>query len=451
MPHADYYKSGDYNAECSMCGGKFKAGELRKHWQGMYRCARCWEPRQPQDFVKAPPPETPPPWIQPPNDVFAPLCSAQTRSAVPGSAGPGCAIPSYIFFGAQPVDLAEGTASVWWGNGPAPVPTNTSWPAPPGPPGFTDFAYIASSDSTTMGMGVVAAYRTFDGATWEAATSPCIIVYGVAASRDLQRIVLFGDIADDGSPAVFYSDDYGDTWTQGSMPAGIDVTQVGAPYCVLYSTYYNRFFASAEATAIGDVVVVESADGITWTQAATTVRANLGLIFSHEGSVVCPVGDNRYLWTTNGSSWSVSTGSAFATNNAVWADHLSAFFKGRIDIYTSADGITWSIAFNPASNMNAYALAYSPSLERMSAGADGSWYSDDGTTWTQGNTPAAAIEPTRQVLWSPTWSRFYSIDSFNPIVTETTFIYSSLDGIDWTLMFQEEWITGSPGKMAIAV
>lgn len=95
MPDADYYGFGNFNANCSMCHGKFKASELRRHWQGMFRCIRCWEPRQPQDFVRAGPPEEPVPWAQPPNDVFVQVeCDFQTRSALPGYGTPGCMTPS---------------------------------------------------------------------------------------------------------------------------------------------------------------------------------------------------------------------------------------------------------------------------------------------------------------------------------------------------------------------
>jgi hypothetical protein len=52
MGRADYYKSGDYNSICDYCGRKFKFSALRKTWDGFYNCKRCWEPRQPQDFVR---------------------------------------------------------------------------------------------------------------------------------------------------------------------------------------------------------------------------------------------------------------------------------------------------------------------------------------------------------------------------------------------------------------
>ncbi len=51
MGHADQYAPGDFNAICSVCGSKYKFSELTRHWQGMYRCRNCWEPRHPQDFV----------------------------------------------------------------------------------------------------------------------------------------------------------------------------------------------------------------------------------------------------------------------------------------------------------------------------------------------------------------------------------------------------------------
>ena len=74
MGRADYLAPGDYNAMCSRCGKKFKASMLRRHWQGMYRCDKCWEPRQPQDFVRAIPDVQTPPIVQPwPVDRFVEL------------------------------------------------------------------------------------------------------------------------------------------------------------------------------------------------------------------------------------------------------------------------------------------------------------------------------------------------------------------------------------------
>jgi hypothetical protein len=55
MGHADYLRlGGDYNAICDRCGSKFKFSQLKLEWDGLYVCTAngCWEPRQPQDYVK---------------------------------------------------------------------------------------------------------------------------------------------------------------------------------------------------------------------------------------------------------------------------------------------------------------------------------------------------------------------------------------------------------------
>jgi hypothetical protein len=53
MPHLTYYVSGDYNAQCDQCGRGFKFSALRKRWDNAWTCSACWEPRHPQDFVRA--------------------------------------------------------------------------------------------------------------------------------------------------------------------------------------------------------------------------------------------------------------------------------------------------------------------------------------------------------------------------------------------------------------
>lgn len=66
----DYFINGDWNAYCARCGGKFKASQLRKQWQGYYVCPDDWEPRQPQDFVRSIRERPEVPWAQDPADIF---------------------------------------------------------------------------------------------------------------------------------------------------------------------------------------------------------------------------------------------------------------------------------------------------------------------------------------------------------------------------------------------
>lgn len=51
----DTFILGDSNAICDCCGFKVKQSALRKRWDGAMVCSADWEPRHPQDMVKARP------------------------------------------------------------------------------------------------------------------------------------------------------------------------------------------------------------------------------------------------------------------------------------------------------------------------------------------------------------------------------------------------------------
>jgi hypothetical protein len=89
---ADYYAPGDYNAVCSLCGTKYKASQLLRHWQGLYRCDRCWEIRHPQDFVRGVQDIQKVPWDQPPKSFYIQICTFNGQSAIAGWAIAGCMI-----------------------------------------------------------------------------------------------------------------------------------------------------------------------------------------------------------------------------------------------------------------------------------------------------------------------------------------------------------------------
>lgn len=52
MGKADYYKKGDYNVICDICGTKHKASDCRMQWNNLFTCSTCYEERNPQDFVR---------------------------------------------------------------------------------------------------------------------------------------------------------------------------------------------------------------------------------------------------------------------------------------------------------------------------------------------------------------------------------------------------------------
>lgn len=95
MSGSDYLKLGDWNAVCSMCGMKKKAGEMVKNWQGMYRCPEHNEPRHPQDFVRAVPDVQTPPWVQPPADTFRAVCTLNGQCGLPDVGTADCALPDF--------------------------------------------------------------------------------------------------------------------------------------------------------------------------------------------------------------------------------------------------------------------------------------------------------------------------------------------------------------------
>jgi len=95
---ADYLVLGDWNTICFVCGKKFKASEMRKHWKGYWVCSRDWEPRHPQDFVRATADVVTPPWVQPePADNILVQCTLQGQMSVGGYAVAGCMVAGVSF------------------------------------------------------------------------------------------------------------------------------------------------------------------------------------------------------------------------------------------------------------------------------------------------------------------------------------------------------------------
>lgn len=50
------------NAICDRCGFKFRLGQLRKEWTNLMVCSGpetndCWDPRHPQEYLRAPGPD----------------------------------------------------------------------------------------------------------------------------------------------------------------------------------------------------------------------------------------------------------------------------------------------------------------------------------------------------------------------------------------------------------
>ena len=64
MSYYSRYNSGDWKAICDVCGREFKASKLKQRWDGLMVDSLCWEPRQPQDFVRGVPDPQLVPWVR---------------------------------------------------------------------------------------------------------------------------------------------------------------------------------------------------------------------------------------------------------------------------------------------------------------------------------------------------------------------------------------------------
>ncbi len=88
----NYFKAGDWNAICDLCGFRYKASELKKNWKGEMVCPSDFELRHPQEFVRVRPEKISVPWARPESDLFVgPACFIWDSSGYTGLGIVGCA------------------------------------------------------------------------------------------------------------------------------------------------------------------------------------------------------------------------------------------------------------------------------------------------------------------------------------------------------------------------
>lgn len=91
MGRFDYYKHGDWNAICDVCGRKYKGSMLRQRWDGLMVCPDDFEQRHPQEYVRGVVDNPTPPFTRPPPpDVFTVFCTLEGSWSVGGYAVVGC-------------------------------------------------------------------------------------------------------------------------------------------------------------------------------------------------------------------------------------------------------------------------------------------------------------------------------------------------------------------------
>ena len=88
-----WWKSGQYNALCDVCGFKFKSVDLKQRWDGLMVCETDWETRHPQELIRPIQDQNKLPWTRPePLDLTINVCSIPGTSGVAGYAEAGCSV-----------------------------------------------------------------------------------------------------------------------------------------------------------------------------------------------------------------------------------------------------------------------------------------------------------------------------------------------------------------------
>jgi hypothetical protein len=82
------YEPGNYWAVCDRCGIDHRISEMKETWDGLLVCERDWEPRHPQEFIRAVADKVAPDGdIRPPpaQDTFIEVSYSVTQPGVPNS------------------------------------------------------------------------------------------------------------------------------------------------------------------------------------------------------------------------------------------------------------------------------------------------------------------------------------------------------------------------------
>lgn len=77
-----FYKSGQWNVNCDVCGFKFKSNEIRKRWDNLMVCEADYEADHPQKYLRVYGDKIATPYVREmSDDSFIFVCTAWTKTA----------------------------------------------------------------------------------------------------------------------------------------------------------------------------------------------------------------------------------------------------------------------------------------------------------------------------------------------------------------------------------
>lgn len=88
-----YFKSGQWNVICDVCGKRYKIGQVRKRWDGLIVCDQDFEQDHPQKYLRVRETGQAVPIIRDePQDNFRLVCDLAGTSGYASWAVAGCAV-----------------------------------------------------------------------------------------------------------------------------------------------------------------------------------------------------------------------------------------------------------------------------------------------------------------------------------------------------------------------
>jgi hypothetical protein len=243
---------------------------------------------------------------------------------------------------------------------------------------------VVSGTPTTEGLGSVT-FRATDVLANRADSN--VVGFDVEAPAAARWVAFRSD----SSGRVMNSDD-GVTWT--------DVGTTGAP--TVWSVCYGngKFVGIAHGATTRAVV---SADGVNWSVNALTFGSVFDIAYG-AGVYVASLEANSIRYSADGVSWTFVSLPGSGSGRAI-AFGAGVFVRLRYSggnttrVLTSPDGITWTQRTTPNLNLAWISVVYSPTLGLFAAVASGEeggssaniMTSPDGITWTTRTNPLSSV------------------------------------------------------------
>jgi hypothetical protein len=247
---------------------------------------------------------------------------------------------------------------------------------------------------------------------------------GYSAEQDRWVAVTANATTDD----TWYSDDSGETWTQGEdIPQGTELE-----FCV-YSDIAERWFIGRDDSSNN---LLESTTGEgPWTLNAGWTSANRTHAYAESAlrNIIVVVGimTGRIFWSEDGDTWTIATHTVDQRPLTILRiEEIDLFIMVELDastgyVHTSNDGKTWTeqantLPVNSSGSDEFCRLAYCPTNGVIVYAAEdhGIYYSADrGLTWTLSYNDGARPN---DIAWFDEASRFVAVCDSGVILTSPT-------------------------------